>query len=125
MPIYEYQCRVCGERFEVWFRRIGEEREVRCERCQSAKVRRQFSTPAVLHARDGEAGPKPGELRPVDPRRYNQKLAAGYATSTGDTAIAEVARQADRGDTPDQIHEFVQGVKQERQTAPKKRGTRR
>jgi putative FmdB family regulatory protein len=124
MPIYEYECDDCGERFEVWFRRADVTREVVCEACESTKVARRMSAPAVLRTGTKETGPKAGELRPADGRRYTGKLADGYAKGTGDSAIGEVARQVERGDTPGQVQEFVRGVKEERQTATrKKRGS--
>jgi putative FmdB family regulatory protein len=125
MPIYEYECADCGERFEVWFRSASEAKEVRCEACRGARVARRMSAPAVLHTGTKETGPQPGELRPADGRRYTGKLADGYAKGTGDSAIGEVARKVERGDAPGQVQEFVRGVKEERQTATKKkRGTR-
>jgi putative FmdB family regulatory protein len=124
MPIYEYECEDCGERFEVWFRSSTQAKDVRCESCKSSRVARRMSAPAVLHTGTKETGPKPGELRPADGRMYTGKLADGYAKGTGDTAIGEVARQVERGDSPGQVQEFVRGVKDERQTAAKKkRGT--
>jgi putative FmdB family regulatory protein len=44
MPIYEYQCLDCGERFEV-LQRMGEGAEgVTCPECGKERVSKQFST---------------------------------------------------------------------------------
>lgn len=44
MPIYEYQCRDCGHRFEV-LQRMGESSEgVSCPECGRSQVDKQFST---------------------------------------------------------------------------------
>ena len=44
MPIYEYQCRNCGKRFEV-LQRMGESSEgLTCPECGDPQVDKQFST---------------------------------------------------------------------------------
>ena len=44
MPIYEYQCLDCGNRFEV-LQRMGEGAEgLTCPECGDARVTKQFST---------------------------------------------------------------------------------
>ena len=47
MPIYEYECPKCGEKFE--FRRSMAESdcEVRCPKCDAVKPRRVFSVFAM------------------------------------------------------------------------------
>ena len=43
MPIYEYQCTKCGERFELR-RSIGDnDREIKCPKCGAESPRRVFS----------------------------------------------------------------------------------
>ena len=44
MPIYEYQCEQCGERFDKFVRSMFSEVEVDCPSCGSAQVRKGFST---------------------------------------------------------------------------------
>lgn len=44
IPIYEYSCQACGNRFELLVR--GKENAV-CPSCESTKVERLLSTPAV------------------------------------------------------------------------------
>ena len=44
MPLYEYQCRECGHRFEI-LQRIGEGSEgLACPSCGEARLDKQFST---------------------------------------------------------------------------------
>ena len=44
MPIYEYQCLDCGERFEV-LQRMGEGSDgLTCPECGDERVTKQFST---------------------------------------------------------------------------------
>lgn len=44
MPLYEFRCRVCGERFERLVRGGDNLDEVACPNCQQAEVERLFST---------------------------------------------------------------------------------
>ncbi|MGQ9470409.1 MAG: FmdB family zinc ribbon protein [Candidatus Aminicenantales bacterium] len=43
MPIYEFICRQCGQRFEC-LTRIGNEKEVTCPSCGSAELTKLFSS---------------------------------------------------------------------------------
>jgi len=55
MPIYEYACTVCGERFEKFFRTSASAATgVACPACQSQAVQRLMSAPAI------HAGNTPG-----------------------------------------------------------------
>ena len=67
MPIYEYACHGCGERFEKLVRRFGE--AVSCPSCASADVEKQLSvfaavtsvpTPAFSGCGAGACGPGAG-----------------------------------------------------------------
>ena len=44
MPLYEYRCSECGERFELIRRFQEADRELACPRCQSEQVERQISS---------------------------------------------------------------------------------
>jgi putative FmdB family regulatory protein len=68
MPIYEYGCEACGERFDKLVRSMSQEpAEVVCPACQSTETRRLISAPAVHRAgeggdsteSEGTASPKP------------------------------------------------------------------
>ncbi|MBI2839201.1 MAG: zinc ribbon domain-containing protein [Acidobacteria bacterium] len=53
MPLYEYECEGCGERFEV-LQRAGESGEgVSCPKCGAQRVERVFSTFASQNNREG------------------------------------------------------------------------
>jgi len=43
MPLYEFRCQCCGERFERLVR-AGNQDEIVCPRCQAGAVERLFST---------------------------------------------------------------------------------
>jgi putative FmdB family regulatory protein len=54
MPIYEYECAACGERFDKLIRSINRPLpEIICPACQSKEVQRLISAPTI-HA--GSAG---------------------------------------------------------------------
>jgi putative FmdB family regulatory protein len=56
MPLYEYRCEGCGERFEV-LQRLGEGADgLTCPRCGAAKPSRQLSTFAAGASSAGFGG---------------------------------------------------------------------
>jgi putative FmdB family regulatory protein len=46
MPLYEYECDACGQRFEV-IRKFSESELDACTRCGKGPVRRLLSSPAI------------------------------------------------------------------------------
>ena len=62
MPIYEYECRACGERFEHLLR--GDEKPV-CPACGGRKLEKQISAPAApqMAASHGARCAAPGGSR--------------------------------------------------------------
>lgn len=49
MPIYEYQCQSCGEKFEKLVRSFNnDDAQVVCPECQSKLIQRQLSTFAMV-----------------------------------------------------------------------------
>src|SRR5436309_732884 len=44
VPIYEYQCRICGHTFEMLRRIKDADNRLECPKCRTMKVERQFST---------------------------------------------------------------------------------
>ncbi len=57
MPIYEYRCTTCGERFE-WLTSRAERAEARCPRCGARRVERLLSAFAV--GKSGATAESPG-----------------------------------------------------------------
>ena len=41
MPLFEYQCKTCGHRFEAL---VTGSRQPQCPRCESRELEKQFST---------------------------------------------------------------------------------
>ena len=60
MPIYEYECRACSQRFELLIR--GTSAQPACPECQSADLEKLLSLPSVksdsTHARALSAAKK-------------------------------------------------------------------
>jgi putative FmdB family regulatory protein len=46
MPLYEYECEACGQRFEL-IRKFSESELDACTRCGKGPVRRLLSSPAI------------------------------------------------------------------------------
>jgi putative FmdB family regulatory protein len=53
LPLYEYRCRGCGERFEVLQRLGASGDDVLCPRCGEERPERVLSTFAAGGAREG------------------------------------------------------------------------
>jgi len=43
MPIYEYRCHECGEKFEKLIRSLASVQEICCPRCGSSRVEKAIS----------------------------------------------------------------------------------
>ena len=50
MPLYEYRCQCCGERFERLVRTTDGDDEIICPRCRATEVVRLFSAFARVGA---------------------------------------------------------------------------
>jgi putative FmdB family regulatory protein len=46
VPIYEYECRKCGHRFEV-IQKISDPPVKKCEKCKKGKPEKLISSPAI------------------------------------------------------------------------------
>jgi putative FmdB family regulatory protein len=60
MPLYEYRCASCGERFEL-LRSLAHADDVVCHRCHSRDVKRLLSVFAVHAGATSRAGASTGE----------------------------------------------------------------
>jgi putative FmdB family regulatory protein len=43
MPVYEYRCEECGEKFEKWQRSMSSTEDIRCPKCNSKRVSKAIS----------------------------------------------------------------------------------
>ena len=122
MPTYEYDCSACGARVEVKGSLDTGPVDVACTECGSADLRRHWGSVAIVAGRR-PAAPSTGELRPVDGGDLTRDVAQRYAKSTGDAAVAEVARRAEQGAGPAELHDIVREAKADRETRARKGGT--
>jgi putative FmdB family regulatory protein len=53
MPIYEYECEKCGDKFEYFLRWGGDEKNVKCPKCGSENPKRVISS--VAHKSSGSS----------------------------------------------------------------------
>jgi putative FmdB family regulatory protein len=61
MPIYDYECAACGERFDKLIRSISQPLpEIICPACQSTEVQRLISAPTI------RAGSASGETQAAE-----------------------------------------------------------
>ena len=122
MPIYEYDCTACGARVEIKASLDAGPVDVTCTECDSPEIRRHWGSVAIVAGRRA-TGPSTGELRPVDAGDLTRNVAQRYAKGTGDSAVAEVARRAEQGAGPAELHDIVREAKADRETRARKGGT--
>jgi putative FmdB family regulatory protein len=74
MPIYEYRCQACDERFDKLVRSSRREGvEILCPVCQSGDVRRLISAPAVHTGDQDSPGQGTAESAPAQPEVFGRK----------------------------------------------------
>ena len=76
MPIYEYQCRDCGERFEYLVR--GEDKP-KCPACGGRKLDKQISAASTHTRRLAARAVPPGTSAPAASRDVRPAAAAAWA----------------------------------------------
>jgi putative FmdB family regulatory protein len=67
MPIFEYQCRDCGSKFEKISYSLGA--EILCKNCSSTQVEKLLSVFAVAGTSQGALSSEPGPCPCGAPRR--------------------------------------------------------
>ena len=101
MPLYEYECDACGQRFEL-IRKFSDPPVEVCARCGKGPVHRQVSTPAIQfkgsgwyitdYARKGSGGTeKPAGEKPTGEKSSDSK--------SDSAAKPEAAAKSDSGTT--------------------------
>jgi putative FmdB family regulatory protein len=73
MPIYEYRCNECGQRFEKLIRSLNQPPEIICPQCHSRQVQRLISAPAVHIGGEGGGATEPVETTPDRPAVFGRK----------------------------------------------------
>lgn len=122
MPIYEYDCGSCGDRFEIRASEPALPGDLSCPACGAGRISRHYgSVSLVTRSRERAASrtapdPAAGQLRTADPGDLTRDVARRYARAGADSATREVARRAERGDGPAELKEFVRDVKSQRES---------
>jgi putative FmdB family regulatory protein len=111
MPLYEYQCKSCGQISEILVRLPVESQELHCKNCDSPEITRLISRPGLIRS---QSQAESGTLRPVDPRRAVENMSRMYDKTGVDPGqgFGEVARRAAAGDSPDTLKEAIKEAKQ-------------
>ena len=66
MPVYEYECEACGERFERLVRSMNQDPPgLACPACQGTEVRRLISAPVVHSGGESSGGGGEAEEAPA------------------------------------------------------------
>jgi putative FmdB family regulatory protein len=91
MPLYEYQCDACGQRFEV-IQKFSDPPPDACEKCGKGPVHRQQSSPAIQfkgsgwyitdYAQKGKTGGESGATTKGDTGKTESTTATESAKST-------------------------------------------
>lgn len=74
MPIYEYECSTCGERFDKLIRSLSRiPAEIPCPACQSSETRRLISAPAIRSGDGGGESEAAADSSPTKPAVFGRK----------------------------------------------------
>jgi putative FmdB family regulatory protein len=111
MPIYEYQCKSCGQVSEILIRTRTDPQNLHCKNCASPELTRLVSRPGLIRS---QGGAEPGALQPVDPRQAVESMSRMYDKTGVDPGqgFSEVAQRAAKGDSPDTLKEVIKEAKQ-------------
>jgi putative FmdB family regulatory protein len=96
MPIYEYRCRACGRRSQIFFRSFSAATEPTCPHCHSTEIARLPSRFAQVRSESGYrdllSDPSSfGDVNYDDPRSV-----AEWAKKMGEASGAEMGSEYDQ-----------------------------
>lgn len=105
MPLYEYECEACGERFEL-IRKFSDPPVEVCDKCGKGPVRRLVSSPAIQFKGSGwyitdyakKSGSGAGEKSSSDTASKSGKATSEKTTS--EKAAPASTDSAPKADTP-------------------------
>jgi putative FmdB family regulatory protein len=109
MPLYEYECEACGQRFEL-IQKFSDGPPESCVKCGKGPVHRQVSSPAFQfkgsgwyitdYARKGSGSEKEGsksdEAKKADAGASSSTADSGGETKKSDTAAPSAAAAASK-----------------------------
>ena len=95
MPIYEYRCRACGKRSQVFFRSFSAATDPSCPHCQSAEMERVPSRVAQVRSAAGYQDflSDPTNFEDVD--YENPRAMAEWARQMGEASGADLGPEYD------------------------------
>ena len=95
MPLYEYQCDACGQRFEV-IQKFSDPPPDACEKCGQGPVHRQQSSPAIQfkgsgwyitdYAQKGKSGGDPATPTKSESESESSKTESTTSTESSKTS---------------------------------------
>jgi putative FmdB family regulatory protein len=95
MPLYEYECDACGQRFEV-IQKFSDPPPEACEKCGKGPVHRQLSSPAIQfkgsgwyitdYAQKGKTGGESGTPAKSGDAAKTETTTAGDSAKAGDSS---------------------------------------
>jgi putative FmdB family regulatory protein len=98
MPLYEYQCEACGQRFEV-IQKFSDPPPDACEKCGQGPVRRQQSSPAIQfkgsgwyitdYAQKGKTGGESGASAKNSTGTSTESGSAGESSKSSDSKSSD------------------------------------
>jgi putative FmdB family regulatory protein len=105
MPIYEYRCRKCGQRFSVLTLRVSEVAEPQCDKCGGRAADRlmsRFAMPKSEEARmESLADPSKLDLDENDPKsvsRWMRKMGKEMGDELGGEDFDEMMDEVEDGE---------------------------
>jgi putative FmdB family regulatory protein len=81
MPIYEFQCKKCGQKWELLISVEEYREDIRCEKC-GGEMKRVYNTFAI-HGLGYDMGYRPGVDDPVKEIKHDLKKLEESAMETG------------------------------------------
>lgn len=109
MPIYEYQCKACGQQSSLLFATISKvEKKPHCPHCNSVRLSRLLSTPARIRV-NRSASESSGNLQRVEPRKAVEHVARSYDDAGIDPGrgFEEVVKRVRADDSPEDLRQAV------------------
>ncbi len=91
MPLYEYECEACGQRFEVIQKSFSDAAVEVCRKCGKGPVRRLLSSPAIQFKGSGFYITDYAKKGTVD-AGGSEKTAKSDSAASGDAAKTDAAK---------------------------------
>jgi putative FmdB family regulatory protein len=110
MPLYEYECDACGQRFEV-IQKFSDARIETCQECGKGPVRRLLSSPAIQFKGSG--------WYITDYAQKGKSDAAGKQDTSDRSDKADKADKSEKADTADKAGKAAKTEKAESKTEKK------